>query len=234
MIVEADKPMIKLSPSILAADFSCIVPQLTALKNGGAHYVHLDIMDGHFVPNISIGPPVVAALRKHTDLVFDVHLMIANPKEYIERFVSAGADIITFHTEACWHPDEVMRIIDMVHARGKKVGISIKPDTAIQSILRFVPHVDMVLIMSVYPGFGGQGFIAESLWRARQLRDFANKIGKDLDIEMDGGITTDNVRDLLDAGVNVIVAGSDIFNGGSIEAATQGFISIFEEHMRAN
>jgi len=223
--------MFKLSPSVLAADFWRLGAHLDAIKTAGATYIHLDVMDGHFVPNISIGLPVVSAIRKNTDLVLDVHLMISRPKDYIHRFAKAGADIITFHTESCWHPNEVFEVINAVKSTGKKVGISIKPDTDISSVYDFVGHVDMVLLMSVYPGFGGQDFLPQSLEKARMLRDYANKCGIALDIEMDGGIGLGNLRDVLNAGVNVVVAGSSIFGHDDVCGETKKFLQIFSEYV---
>ena len=222
--------MIKLAPSILSADFSSLGLQLGSLAKGGADYVHLDVMDGHFVPNFSIGLPVVQSLRGQSALVFDVHLMVENPKAFITRFAQAGADIITFHVESCADADEIYEVISEIKATGKKTGLALRPDTALAEILEFVPHVDMVLIMSVMPGFGGQDFIAESLDRARKLRVYVDGLGYELDIQMDGGINFANVRDVLEAGVNVVVAGSAIFDHANIHAAARKFKNIFSEY----
>ena len=221
--------MIKLAPSILSADYALLGQQLDAVAKGGADYVHLDIMDGHFVPNISIGVPVVESLRKQSKLVFDVHLMVENPKAFIEQFAKAGADIITFHIESCSDTAEVCEIIGMIKDAGKKAGLALRPDTELQKIFEFVPHVEMILIMSVMPGFGGQDFIVESLEKARELRDYARKSGLDLDIQMDGGINFSNVRDVINSGVNVVVVGSAIFGHANIHAVTKGFKGIFNE-----
>jgi len=226
--------MIILAPSLLAADFSCLGRQLKEIEDGGAKYVHMDVMDGHFVPNISFGLPVVQSLRPHSGLIFDVHLMISNPKIYVADFARAGADIITVHTEALWHPDEVMDVIGAIRASGKKAGISIKPHTDVASLFPFVPYVDMILLMSVFPGFGGQKFIEKSLSRAHILRDFAIRTGAELDIQMDGGITMENVRDVVKAGVNVVVAGSAIFEAADIKAETARFIDVFSEEKLQN
>jgi len=222
--------MIKLATSILTADFTNLGRHLDVLAQSGADMVHLDVMDGHFVPNISFGLPVIQSLRKKSSLVFDVHLMISHPRTYIQRFADAGADIITFHVEGCWDADEVFETIDLIKSTGKRVGITLKPVTDIHSVFEFVEHVDQVLIMSVNPGFGGQFFIAESLQRARELRDYADGLGINLDIEMDGGINLSNVRQVLDAGVNVVVVGSGIFDRGDIHVATMDFMKIFEDY----
>ena len=215
--------MIKLAPSILSADFSLLGQQLDEVAKGGADYVHLDVMDGHFVPNISMGFPVVQSLRKQSKLVFDVHLMVENPKAFIMRFARAGADIITFHVESCDSPEEVYEIISLIKSEGKKTGLALRPETPLQAVLEFVRHVDMVLIMSVNPGFGGQDLIIESLDKARQLRDYADGSRPDLDIQMDGGINFENVRDVVKSGVNVVVVGSAIFSQPNIRAATKEF-----------
>lgn len=221
--------MIKLATSILTADFTNLGRHIDILAQAGADMVHFDIMDGHFVPNISIGPPVLKSLRKKTDLIFDVHLMITRPRAYIQRFAAAGADIITFHVESCWDASEVFETIDMIRSTGTKVGITLKPVTTIHSIFEFVEHVDQVLIMSVNPGFGGQDFIGESLTRARELRNYAESLGSNLDIAMDGGINLSNVREVLETGVNVAVVGSGIFERGDIHVATMDFMKIFED-----
>jgi len=222
--------MIKLATSILTADFTNLGRHLDILAQAGADMVHLDVMDGHFVPNISFGLPVIQSLRKKSNLIFDVHLMISHPRTYIQRFADAGADIITFHVEGCWDADEVFETIDLIKSTGKRVGITLKPVTDIHSVFEFVKHVDQVLIMSVNPGFGGQHFLSESLLRARELRDYADGLGISLDIEMDGGINLSNVRQVLDAGVNVVVVGSGIFEHRDIHVATMDFMKIFEDY----
>ncbi|MCL2396885.1 MAG: ribulose-phosphate 3-epimerase [Defluviitaleaceae bacterium] len=222
--------MIKLTPSILSADFSRLGDQLKMLTQAGVDTVHLDVMDGHFVSNISIGLPAITSLRKNTDLVFDVHLMISNPKVYVKRFAEAGADIITFHVESCWSAADVLEVIDLIKQTGKRVGLTLKPNTMVRTVYEFVPHVDQVLIMSVNPGFGGQDFIKESLRRVQKLRNHANSIGVDLDIQIDGGITLSNIKDVLDAGVNIVVVGSAIFGEKDIRTATTNFMKILEEY----
>jgi len=221
--------MIKLAPSILSSDFARLGRELDILSKAGADYVHLDVMDGHFVPNITIGPPVIRSLRPQCGLVFDVHLMISRPMDFIDSFALAGADIITFHLESASDTREVRDIITKIKSAGKKVGIALRPGTDIQCAYEFVQYVDMVLIMSVNPGFGGQEFIAASLDKARRLRQYLDSLGLNADIEMDGGINLANVREVLNAGVNVVVVGSAIFDRGDICAATSEYLKIFEE-----
>jgi len=236
--------MIKLSPSILSADFSCIGSQIAEIERAGVDMVHLDVMDGHFVPNISIGLPVIESLRKNSKLVFDSHLMIADPMNYADRFAQAGSDIITFHIEACQSDREVLEVIRTIKLAGKRPGLSLNPDTDIQSIFKFLEHIDFVLVMSVNPGFGGQSFIKKSLQRASELRNYANTVGinsnpdlnlkLNLDIQMDGGINISNVRDVINAGVNIIVVGSAIFSHPTLDIfnAAKEYIDIFEEYNR--
>ena len=222
--------MIKLSFSILSADFNNLGEQLKILENAGAEYAHLDVMDGHFVPNISIGLPVIESLRKQSNLVFDTHLMITNPKTYIPRFAQAGADIITFHIETCNSTDEVHELITLIKSTGKKVGITLKPQTELEFIFPFIEHIDMALIMSVDPGFGGQKLILKSLDKAWKLRKYLQLRNISLDIEMDGGINLSNIRDVLDAGVNVVVVGSAISDQEDMHGITQEFKKIFAEY----
>ncbi len=202
--------MLILSPSILAADFSVLGKQIKVVQEAGAQYLHVDVMDGSFVPSISFGMPVISSIRGTSDIIFDVHLMIASPERYIEEFAKCGADIITFHLEAVRDPGVV---IDKIHALGKKAGISIKPATPIEAVLPYLDELDMLLVMTVEPGFGGQAYIPESTERIRQARKFVEERGLSTDIQVDGGITADNVHVVLEAGANVIVAGSAIFRG---------------------
>ncbi|MBN1623967.1 MAG: ribulose-phosphate 3-epimerase [Clostridia bacterium] len=200
--------MIKIAPSILAADFSRLGEEIGMVEKAGADYIHVDVMDGNFVPNISIGQPVVSAVRKITHLPLDVHLMINDPDRYIEEFAEAGADIICIHQEACLHLD---RSIGQIKALGKKAAVSLNPATNINTLKYVLDKLDMVLLMSVNPGFGGQEFIESSTGKITELRKMADELNPGLDIEVDGGITLENVERIIKAGANVIVAGSSIY-----------------------
>ncbi len=199
-----------LSPSILSADFTILGEQMKEACDAGSEYVHIDVMDGIFVPSISYGMPVIKSVRKATDKVFDVHLMITEPERYIKEFVESGADIITFHLEAT---KKVKETIDLIHSFGIKAGITIKPGTPTEDVFPYLSMVEMVLIMTVEPGFGGQAFIPETLDKVKEVRAFIQKEGLTVDVEVDGGIHAGNVRDVRDAGANVIVAGSAVFKG---------------------
>lgn len=214
--------MIKLSPSMLACNFANIGQDVEKVENAGADYLHIDIMDGHFVPNLSFGDCVVTSLRKVSRLVFDVHLMVDNPAAYIAPFAKAGADIITFHREAASRID-CERIISDIKSHGMRAGISIKPGTPVSEITEFIPYVDMVLIMTVEPGFGGQKIIPETFGKVADVKSFAEKLGKKLDIEVDGGVTVENFRELTSRGANVIVAGSAVFKAPDIAEAVRSF-----------
>ena len=198
--------MIKVAPSVLAADFSILKEELVSLEKAGDDYIHLDIMDGNFVPNISFGAPVIKELRKCSKLVFDVHLMVEMPERYIEDFVNAGADIITVHVESTKHLD---RTIELIKSYGIKAGVTLNPATPVESLKYIINKVDMVLVMSVNPGFGGQSFIEYSLDKIKEIKNMR----PDVDIEVDGGITDITAKRVIEAGANVLVAGSYVFNG---------------------
>ena len=200
--------MIIISPSVLAADFSVLGEEVKKVEKAGAQYLHLDVMDGVFVPNISLGAPVISAIRKSSGAIFDVHLMIIDPIRYIDDFVKAGADIITIHYESC---DDPLSVLKYIKSKGVRASVSVKPATPVEDIYPLLPYVDMVLIMTVEPGFGGQKLIPETVDKVRALRAYANSLGRELDIEVDGGVTPDNLSMLTEAGANVIVAGSAIF-----------------------
>lgn len=203
-----------LSPSILAADFSILGKQITEVDEAGVQYIHIDVMDGLFVPDISFGMPVISSIRHITKKVFDVHLMIVEPERYIEDFVKCGADSITFHLEAT---KDAEGVIDKIHQFGCKAGISIKPETPVEAVRPYLGKADMLLIMTVEPGFGGQKYIDASTQRIRCARQMTDEMGLAMDIQVDGGITTEIVPVVLEAGANVIVAGSAIFRGNITE-----------------
>jgi len=216
----------KLSPSILAADFARLGAQIKEAEHTGVEYLHVDVMDGHFVPNISFGPQVVACVRKITDLTLDVHLMIDNPARFIPDFIKAGADIVNFHLEAC----EPGPVIKAVKNAGKKAGLTIKPATPAEAVFPYIDTLDLVLVMSVEPGFGGQALIPGCLQKAEKIADYMQKHGLEADLEMDGGIYLSNVRDVIRSGVNVIVAGSAIFEASDPAAAIRAFMDIFKSY----
>ncbi len=207
---------IKISPSILAGDFSNLGSEIKKLEDGGADMIHVDVMDGHFVPNLTIGPPVIKSLRKYTNLPFDVHLMISPVHKYIQNFSEAGADIITIHPEAT---KNVKDSVDLIKSLGKKVGLSLNPDTQIETIEKHLKDINLVLVMTVYPGFGGQKFISKILDKIKSLKKIKDEKNLNFEIEVDGGINFENNKLVIDAGANILVSGTTIFkdNNGDIK-----------------
>ena len=206
--------MNKLAPSILAADFSRLGEQIREVEAAGAEYLHIDVMDGSFVPSISFGLPLITSIRKAAGLTFDVHLMVTEPERFVDQFADAGANIITVHEEACTH---LNRTLMHIRERGIKAGVALNPATHPDTLEYLYDYIDMILVMSVNPGFGGQKFIPETLQKLKDVRERVQRSGKNIDIEVDGGITLENVRTILDAGANVIVSGSSIFKGNISE-----------------
>ena len=215
-----------LAPSILSADFKVLGEQMKLTEDNGAKYLHFDVMDGMFVPSISFGMPVLKSIHNATDQVMDAHLMVQEPIRYVEAFKEAGADIVTIHLEAC---EDVNATIAKIRECGMKVGLSINPETDVKEVVPYLEEVDMILVMSVHPGFGGQKFIPESLDKIRAIRAMLNEKNLETDIQADGGVYVENVREVLDAGANVIVAGSAVFRGDAGEN-TAKFMEILKSY----
>lgn len=215
-----------LSPSILAADFKVLGQEMKKTEENGASYIHFDVMDGIFVPSISFGMPVMASIRNATEQIIDAHLMVTEPIRYVEAFQQSGADLLTVHLEAC---EDVKATLDKIHECGMKAGLAVKPETAAEELVPYLDEVDMILIMSVHPGFGGQKFIPETLDKVREVRKMLTEKNLDTDIQIDGGIYTGNVKEVLDAGANVIVAGSAVFKGDAGEN-TAKFMEILKRY----
>ena len=214
-----------LAPSILAADFMRLGEQVKAVSDEGAEYLHIDVMDGMFVPSLSLGVCIVESVRKDTDMILDVHLMIKEPIRYVDGFARAGADLITVHLEAC---TDVWGTLEMIHSAGCRAGLSIKPQTPVEAVEEYLELVDLILIMSVEPGFGGQSYIPKSTARIKEMAKLIADSGYDIELQVDGGIKLNNVREVLDAGANVIVAGSAIFKNPGPN--TQAFMEILREN----
>lgn len=210
--------MIKIAPSILSADFSSLIADVIKVEEAGCDLLHIDVMDGHFVPNITLGPPIIKSLKGKTKLPFDVHLMIENPDKYIEDFVNAGADIISVHSEACIH---LHRTIQQIKKHGIKAAVALNPATPLTAIEYVLEDLDMILIMTVNPGFGGQSFISSTIEKIKKLKAMIGEKNLNIDIQVDGGIKPDNVHLVTEAGANVIVAGSAIFNSKDIKTTVE-------------
>lgn len=221
--------MIKLAPSILTADFTNLESEIKKIEENGCPYLHVDVMDGHFVPNISIGAPVVKSIRKVTNMVLDVHLMISEPLKYVKDFADAGSDIINFHIEC---DNDTNEVIDEILKYGKKAGITVKPNTPITDVFPFLDRLSMVLIMSVEPGFGGQKFMEDMMEKVAVLKKHITENNLEIDIEVDGGLNMSNIDKALDKGANVVVVGSGIYNDNGADKNTVEYINYFKEYVQ--
>lgn len=212
--------MIKISPSILSSDYSVLGSELKRMQDCGADMLHIDVMDGHFVPNITLGAPIVRCIRKSSTLPFDVHLMISDPYKYVPDFVEAGSDIITFHTEA---DSDISATVDLINSLGKKAGLAVKPKTPVEDVFEYLDRLAMVLVMTVEPGFGGQSFMADMMPKVRALREEIDRRGLSVDIQVDGGINGSTIIEAAQAGANVFVAGNAIFSSDDAAATIADF-----------
>lgn len=215
--------MAKLSPSILSSDFSRLGYEIERLDKSKAEYIHIDVMDGRFVPNLTFGAPIIKAIRKYSDKVFDVHLMIVKPEYYVEEFVKAGADIVTVHAEVCPH---LHRNIQQIKALGVKAGVSLNPGTSVESIKYVIDDIDLVLVMSVNPGYGGQSFISQVKDKISELSKIRSERGLNFEIEIDGGVTLENAKELVELGADVLVAGSAVYKNEDIDEEIDKFMSL--------
>ena len=197
-----------IAPSLLAADFANLQSEIIEAEHGGAELLHIDIMDGHFVPNLSMGPPIVKSIRNVTDMLFDVHLMLTNPADYVEPFAKAGSNHITFHVEC---KNNIMKVIKLIKKHSMSVGLSVKPNTPIEEVYPYLNYLDLILIMTVEPGFGGQSFMADMMPKVKAIREKINSMKKNIHIQVDGGINADTISEAINAGANMMVAGSSVF-----------------------